>query len=226
MNVALRRPMTVAEFLDWEDRQPLRYEFDGAQTIAMTGGTRAHAAIQRNLAVALATRLRGRPCQFFGNDLKIAVAGRIRYPDGFVTRTPGPPGEKLAREPVVIFEVLSESTAGVDMVVKNREYAATPSIRRYVVLAQDVMGATMFERIGEDWWATSWGPTAGCRCLRSTSRSRSPNSTKGSSCRHPRRKTGRPDATKPASKSLTPGAGNAAMIPRHSLGRASWAPTT
>lgn len=158
MNVAVRKSMSLAEFLDWEDRQPLRYEFDGLRTIAMTGGTWAHAVIQGNLAAALKPRLRGKPCQFIGNDLKIEVAGSIRYPDGFVTCTPGAPGDKMARGPVVVFEVLSESTAGVDMVVKNREYAMTPSIQRYVVLAQDVMGATMFERIGEDWVGHVLGP--------------------------------------------------------------------
>ena len=151
MNVALRVPMTLAEFLDWEDRQELRYEFDGLQPIAMTGGTRAHAAIQGNLAVALKTRLRGKPCRFFGNDLKIEVDGSIRYPDGFVTCTPGAPGDKLALGPVIIFEVLSASTSGIDTVVKNREYAKTPSIRRYIILAQDVMGGTMFERVGDEW---------------------------------------------------------------------------
>ncbi len=49
MNVALRRPMTLDEFLAWENRQELRYEFDGFQPIAMTGGTAAHAAIQRRM---------------------------------------------------------------------------------------------------------------------------------------------------------------------------------
>ena len=29
MNLALRKPVTLAEFLSWEGRQPLRYEFDG-----------------------------------------------------------------------------------------------------------------------------------------------------------------------------------------------------
>jgi Uma2 family endonuclease len=158
MTVALRRPMTLDEFLAWEDRQPLRYEFDGVQAIAMTGGTLAHAAIQVNLAVALVTRLRGKPCRYIGNDLKIEVAGRIRYPDGFVTCTPGAPTDKIVRDPVVIFEVLSESTSGIDTVVKNREYAATPSVRRYVLLAQDVMGGAMFERIGEDWVGHVLGP--------------------------------------------------------------------
>jgi hypothetical protein len=36
-------------FLDWERRQPAKYEFDGVRPVAMTGGTAAHAATQRNL---------------------------------------------------------------------------------------------------------------------------------------------------------------------------------
>jgi len=70
MNVALRKPMPLAEFLDWEEQQPLRYEFDGVQPIAMTGG---HAFIQRNMAISIGGRLRGQACQFVGNDLKIEV---------------------------------------------------------------------------------------------------------------------------------------------------------
>ena len=60
MSNALRKPMTIEEFLEWEARQPLRYEFAGFQAIAMAGGTAEHAAIQRNLAIAVGGRLRGR----------------------------------------------------------------------------------------------------------------------------------------------------------------------
>jgi Uma2 family endonuclease len=151
MNLVLRTPMSVAEFLEWEDRQELRYEFDGVQAIARTGGTVAHAVIQRNIAVAMTLRLRGKSCRFFGSDLKIEVAGHIRYPDGFVVCTPVPLRHKVVRDPVVIFEILSETTARTDTVTKNREYAATASVRRYIVLAQDEIGGTMFERVGNDW---------------------------------------------------------------------------
>ena len=151
MNLALRKSMTLAEFLAWEERQPLRFEFDGFQPVAMTGGTAAHAFIQRNLAIALGSRLRGRPCQFAGSDLKIEAAGRVRYPGGFVTCTPVPARSTLVRDPVVIFEVLSDSTAQTDIVTKNHEYAATPSVQRYVILARDEIGGTMFERVGGDW---------------------------------------------------------------------------
>ena len=151
MNVALRRPMTLEQFLAWEERQPLRHEFDGVQPVAMTGGTAAHSAIQVNLTSALRNRLRGGPCRPHGSELKLLVAGRIRYPDAFVVCTPVPPRATVVTEPVVVFEVLSDSTAGNDLVVKNAEYRATPSVQRYVVLQQASAAAVVFARKGEDW---------------------------------------------------------------------------
>ena len=151
MNVALRQPMTTEQFLAWEDRQELRYEFDGFRPIAMTGGTAAHAAILRNILFSLTGRLRGTPCQPYGSELKIEVAGRIRYPDAFVVCIPVPPRSKVVTEPVVVFEVLSDSSVNEDLVVKNAEYRATPSIQRYVILQQTDAGAIVFARKGEDW---------------------------------------------------------------------------
>ena len=152
MNLALRKPMTLAEFLEWEEGQPLRYEFDGVGPVAMTGGTYGHSTIQRNLAFALTGRLRGKPCQFQGSDLKIQVGdGHIRYPDGMVVCSPIDRTATVVHEPVVVFEVLSPSTAAKDRIVKAREYQATPSIRRYVMLEQDSVGATVYARSGETW---------------------------------------------------------------------------
>ena len=151
MNVALRKPMTVEQFLAWEEGQELRYEFDGVQPIAMAGGTAAHSAIQRNVLYSLTGRLRGMPCQPHGSELKIAVAGRIRYPEAFVVCTPVPPRSKVVSDPVVVFEVFSDGTANDDLVIKNAEYRATPSIRRYVILQQTHAGAIVFARKGDDW---------------------------------------------------------------------------
>lgn len=151
MSIALRNTMALAEFLEWEERQPLRYEFDGQRAVAMTGGTSAHAGIQRNLAIAVGGRLQRKQCRFFGSDLKIEVAGRIRYPDGLVVCVPLSPTDRIVREPVVVFEVLSESTASTDTITKNAEYSSTPSLMRYIILSQDEIGGQMFERIGSDW---------------------------------------------------------------------------
>jgi len=152
MNIALRKPMTFEQFLAWEERQPLRYEFDGVSPRAMTGGTANHAGVQRNLAIAVGGRLRGTPCQFFGSDLKFEVAdGHIRYPDGIVVCAKPQGKASVVHDPVVVFEVLSPSTARIDRFVKAREYQATPSVRRYALIEQDFIGATVYVRAGETW---------------------------------------------------------------------------
>ena len=51
------KPMTLAQFLAWEERQELRFEFDGVRPIERLSGTVAHAHIQTNLAVAIGGRL-------------------------------------------------------------------------------------------------------------------------------------------------------------------------
>lgn len=151
MSAALQRPMSVDEFLLWEAGQDIRHEFDGFAPVAMAGGSEAHADIQRNLAIAIGGRLRGSDCRFYGSDLKVLVDESVRYPDGFVTCAPRDPRATVARDPVTIFEVVSESSARIDFHDKNREYAATPSVRRYVILSQDQVLATMFERVNDDW---------------------------------------------------------------------------
>jgi Uma2 family endonuclease len=153
MNLALRQPWTLDDFLSWEEAQDLRYEFDGIRPVGMTGGTLAHDRIQVNLVTELTTRLRGKPCRAHGNSLKIQVMGSLRYPDAFVTCTPARGDATVVTEPVVIFEVLSKHPARTDRMVKNREYAGTASVRRYVMLEQTAIEGMMFSRTedGADW---------------------------------------------------------------------------
>lgn len=143
---ALPKPLSVDEFLAWEERQELRYEFDGVAAEAMTGGTAAHARIQANLMGALYERLRGGPCFVLGSELKIRTQTTIRYPDAMVVCAPGDAKATWTNAPTVLFEVLSPSSARKDLGVKNAEYQTLESLRRYVVLHQDVAAAEVFFR--------------------------------------------------------------------------------
>lgn len=151
MNVALRRPMTLDEFLAWERAQELRYEFDGVQPVAMTGGTVAHSVIGSNVFLALDARLRA-PCRAFRGDLKVVVADQVRYPDAVVTCSPVADDADVVPEPVAVFEVLSASTAVVDRTVKAAEYQATPSIRHYAMLEQTRAEAMVLSRAADGGW--------------------------------------------------------------------------
>jgi len=72
------------------------------------------------------------------------MLGRIRYPDASVNCTQGRPGDTIVPAPVVVFEILSPSTSRTDRIEKLREYQATPSIQRYVILEQDSSAAMVF----------------------------------------------------------------------------------
>jgi Uma2 family endonuclease len=146
--------MSLTEFLAWEERQEFKYEFDGFEPVAMVGATVAHSEIQRNILLALGTRLRGKPCRPHGSELKIQVVGRIRYPDAFVTCTPKANAETIITDPVVIFEIISNESDHRDRITKNDEYRLTPSVQRYVMLEQDELAAMVFAREGERWIGT------------------------------------------------------------------------
>lgn len=154
------RGMTLAEFLDWEERQELRFEFDGVQPEAMADVTINHAAIQVRLITAVGNRLRGCHGQIFGSNLKVMVNGSIRYPDAMILCTPGNGKATVIDDPVVVFEIVSPSTERVDRIVKSAEYRETPSIQAYVMLQQDFVGATVFRRAGEIWVAETYGAGA------------------------------------------------------------------
>ena len=151
MSAPLRKPLSLDEFLAWEKQQDSRWEFDGFAHVAMTGGTLAHGIIQGNLNAALNIRLRGTSCRAVGSDVAIEAAGSIRYPDLFVYCSEFPAGTRVVTEPVVVFEVLSPGTADTDFGAKNVVYRDTPSIKRYVLIAQDHRRATVFVRVNGDW---------------------------------------------------------------------------
>ena len=151
MNYAHLTPMTADEFLAWEAKQEFKWEFDGFQPVAMTGGTRAHSVVQRNLLSTLDARLDGKPCQAYGSDLKVQTGPSYRYPDASVSCTPFPDDATIVAEPVVVFEVLSASTAADDRTIKAAEYKSLQSIQRYVMLEQDRVFATVITRTGTGW---------------------------------------------------------------------------
>ena len=152
-------PMTAEEYLAWEGRQELKWEFDGFQPVAMNGGTWAHARIQGNIIWALKNRLRGKPCQPCGPDMRVpTMPGRYRYPDALVTGTPQPLDGRDVTDPVVIFEVLSASTAELDRTVKLSEYQSILSLRRYVMLEQTRLFATVITRTANGWGIVLAGP--------------------------------------------------------------------
>ena len=151
MNVPIRKPWTHEQFFAWAAAQEARYEFDGLQPVAKTGGNAGHSRIMRNVNLALGARLRGGPCEPLGPDAGLeTVNNAVRYPDALVTCSRFENEDRVIPGVVVVFEVLSPTSGRVDRILKVREYAAVTSIRRYVILESTGVGVTVMERTEPD----------------------------------------------------------------------------
>ncbi|BCX17068.1 MAG: hypothetical protein KatS3mg117_0750 [Geminicoccaceae bacterium] len=129
---------TIAEWRAWEEQQPERYELLGDEPRMMAGGTAAHNQIALNVAGWLRERLRGRDCRTFLSDVKLVLpSGRWLYPDLFVRCGPWTGRETAFADPVLVVEVLSASTAGVDLGVKRWAYQELASLADLLFVATD-----------------------------------------------------------------------------------------
>ena len=147
------RTYSIAEWLAIEERTGERFEYHEGLLVpfrAMAGGSYAHSAIGGNVVYALgaATRERqaARPaaplCGAHTSDLKLVIPGTNRYvyPDAAVicgkpeydARVPS-----AVRNPVVVAEVLSPSSAKYDTSEKFAYYASLPTLREYVIVEQE-----------------------------------------------------------------------------------------
>lgn len=142
----LQTSWTWETYLDWEARQPIRYELVDGQVYAMGGGTAEHDTICNNLCAELHAQMRGKPCRSHGPDLKVRAGTGGRYPDALIDCGPRVAGALQAQEPVVVFEILSKSTGWIDQTLKLRDYDATPEIRYYVLISQDERRAMVYTR--------------------------------------------------------------------------------
>jgi Uma2 family endonuclease len=157
MNALLPRSMTREDFFTWAERQDGKYEFDGFQPVAMVGGNNNHGTISSNLIGQLYMRLRGQRCRPMSSEGGgVATVGNtVRYPDATVTCSPIIGTERLVPNPVIVFEVLSASTAHDDTTIKKIECQAVPTIRRYVLISQTKAAVTVYYRPGEGMWEST-----------------------------------------------------------------------
>ena len=111
--------VSVQDYLEAELDSPVRHEYLGGVVYAMSGGRNVHSQVATNATAALWSRLRGQPCRAFNSDTKIRIRlpghTRFYYPDVAVVGPPNPPQDVYQDEPVVIVEVLSDSTRRTDM---------------------------------------------------------------------------------------------------------------
>jgi Uma2 family endonuclease len=138
MNIQPDQRMSKADFLAWVQVREGRYELAGSRVVMMTGGSRGHATVVRQLARALEKRLDASRWAVLTSDFGVDVGpSTVRYPDVVVDVAGGAFRDLTATAPAIIAEVTSLSSEREDLGPKAEEYLRLPSLTAYLVLAQD-----------------------------------------------------------------------------------------
>ena len=110
--------ITPAEYLEGERVAEIRHEYVNGKVYAMSGASRAHNKICFDVTLALKSHLKGGPCETFMEAVKVELADHLTqayyYPDVVVSCDPEDNDSHIVRQPKLIVEVLSPSTARVD----------------------------------------------------------------------------------------------------------------
>ena len=145
------------EYLTIERRAEYKSEYVDGVMYAMAGGSERHNLIAGNLVTELNIQLRKAPCRVYPSDLKVRVPNskRFFYPDVSVvcgdTRFADDERD-VVLNPVLIVEVLSESTAAFDRGKKFQSYQQIESLQEYLLVSQDEYVVEHYLRQGDGHW--------------------------------------------------------------------------
>jgi Uma2 family endonuclease len=164
--------LTPEEYLEFERKSDVKHEYHRGFVYAMAGASFRHGIIVANLSRDFGVALRGGPCLFVTQDVRVQTSsGPVRsytYPD--LVAFCGEPiltdnAQDTLSNPKLIVEVLSPSTEAHDRGLKFAEYRTIPTLEEYVLVSQTELRVERFHRQPDGQWLYTdfTGPEGVCR---------------------------------------------------------------
>ncbi len=156
---ALRRPdfITLEEYFTGEEISDKKHEYLGGTVHAMAGASNRHNTIAGNSFGILFGKLRGKVCQPFNSDTKVRIEfpdhTRLYYPDAMVVCDSRSSNDHFQDRPVVILEVLSDSTRRTDLGEKRDAYLTISTLKVLLFVEPDVASVLVYRRKAEGGFA-------------------------------------------------------------------------
>jgi Uma2 family endonuclease len=150
-------PTETEAFLRWattlDRHHPFKYELSEGKVIRMMiQVSRAHWRVTANILGELLTKLDRTRFEAGPAELGVRTGVGVRYPDAIVDRVSTGLSDPACEAPILIVEVLSPSTAGLDFTVKLQEYSAIASVKTYLICSQDEPRAWVWSRAADGSW--------------------------------------------------------------------------
>jgi len=149
--------MSPEEYLAFEKNSKIKHEFFDGEMFAMTGASLNHNRISRNIQRELGMLLKGSSCENLSSDMRVKIQAREQYtyPDIVIAcddiLLEEINGVETLLNPVVIFEILSDSTEAYDRGKKFSRYRLISSLQEYILVSQNHCQVERFIR-GDDSW--------------------------------------------------------------------------
>lgn len=144
-----KQKFTIEEYLEMENAGEEKYEYYKGEIFAMSGAKYKHNLISTRILTELGSKLKGKPCQPLGSDMRIHIPTNtlFTYPD--VSVFCGEPqflnnDQYNLLNPSVIFEVLSPSTKNYDRGDMFNLYRDIPSLREYILVDSERVSIEAF----------------------------------------------------------------------------------
>ena len=132
----------VADYLRSELDSKRRHEYVDGVVYAMVGAKNRHNIVSTNATISMGSQLREGPCMVFNSDTKVRIrqagGNRFYYPDVMVVCDSNPDTDTFQDKPVVVVEVISESTRRTDEKEKRDGYLSIDSLQVYIRVEQGV----------------------------------------------------------------------------------------
>jgi Uma2 family endonuclease len=152
-----KRHFTPEQYLAMEDTADYKSEYFQGEIFVMAGASSNHNLIAGNVYAALHQSLRNKPCLVYTSDMRLLVKknGLFTYPD--VTVVCGRPQffenrTDTVANPILVVEVLSESTKDYDRGFKFELYRALETLREYVLIDQSKVHVEHYQRLDDGRW--------------------------------------------------------------------------
>jgi Uma2 family endonuclease len=150
---------TREEYLALERHAEFKSEYIDGRIVAMTGAQRPHVVIVHNLDREIGAGLLDGPCEVYPTEMKVKIdaSGRYVYPDLCVSCDPRfeDTAADVLLNPVLVIEVLSDSTESYDRGEKFVHDRRIESLREYVLVSPKECRVERYAREGDFWRHTS-----------------------------------------------------------------------
>ena len=154
-HAALKSKMSGDEYLAWEAEQTEKHDFIDGEAYAMADAESGHVTTSLNMAMALRQHLAGTPCRTFIADMKVQAkeGDNYFYPDVVVTCSDADRSSSLVkREPTLIIEVLSPSSAAYDRGEKFARYRSIASLKEIAFIDMSSRRTDVYRRGADGLW--------------------------------------------------------------------------